>query len=95
MKKIIKDQSITVERYLLRYVLSETEHDGRADYVFFVEQHGNGYDKQMEVGDICETKSEAEQLYNRLVEGCVTPVSLFEIAEDYVYGKTLVFMKQN
>lgn len=88
MKNIIRDTSKTVVGYLLRYVLFEVECGDRIDYAFYVEQHGENYDKQMEVDDICETKSEAVMLYDRLVEGCVTPTSLFEIAEDYIFEKT-------
>lgn len=90
MKKVIRDTTKTVEGCELRYVLFEIDGNGRTDYAFHVEQLGGGHDGQMEVDDICETKSEAVMLYDRLVEGCVTPTSLFEIAEDYIFEKTYV-----
>ncbi len=90
MKKVIKETTKTLEGYELRYVLFEAEVMDGIDYVFHVEQHGDGYDNQMEVGDVCESKSEAMMLYDRLVEGCVTPTSLFEIAEDYIFERTYV-----
>ena len=88
MKKIIKEAAIVREGITLRYILIEAVRGEQADYLFNISAHSdNAYDIR-QVGDICDNESEAILLFDRMVEGYVTPETLGEIAEDYIFEKT-------
>ena len=80
MKTVIRDSSVSENGFTLRYLLFEVAENGRTDRVDDAEQ----------VSDVCETRDEAISLFVKMVEGCATPASLSEIAEDYIFEKTFV-----
>ncbi len=90
MKLIVKDKMRMVGKYEIRYMLFEIIEGGRKYYSFCIEQHSEYGDESREANDVCDTICEAEELYDRIYEGCVMPISLPEIAEDYIYEKTCV-----
>ena len=83
MKTVIRDSSVSENGFTLRYLLFEVAENGRTDYLFNV-------DDAEQVSDVCETRDEAISLFVKMVEGCATPASLSEIAEDYIFEKTFV-----
>jgi len=90
MKSIVKDRIRTEGRYELRYMLFEVTDGGRKYYSFCIESHSNDGDESQTAEDVCDTAEEAEKLFDRMYDGYVMPVSLREIAEDYIYEKTCV-----
>ena len=90
MKTVIRDSSVSENGFTLRYLLFEVAENGRTDYLFNVEIHSDRVDDAEQVSDVCETRDEAISLFVKMVEGCATPASLSEIAEDYIFEKTFV-----
>lgn len=90
MKTVIRDSSVSENGFTLRYLLFEVAENGRTDYLFNVEIHSDRVDDAEQVSDVCETRDEAISLFVKMVEGCATPASLSESAEDYIFEKTFV-----
>lgn len=90
MKSIVKDRIRTEGGYEIRYMLFEVTEGGRKYYSFCIESHSDDGDDSNTADDVCDTLDEAEKLFDRMYDGCVMPVSLHEIAEDYIYEKTCV-----
>ena len=90
MKTVIRDSSVSENGFTLRYLLFEVAENGRTDYLFNVEIHSDRVDDAEQVSDVCETRDEAISLFVKMVEGCATPASLSDIAEDYIFEKTFV-----
>ncbi len=90
MKVMIKEKLRTEGKYEIRYSLFEVTENGRTYYSFEIEQRSSDGFESKEADDVCDTREEAEKLYDRMYDGCVMPISLHEIAEDYIYGKTCV-----
>lgn len=90
MKTVIRDSSVSENGFTLRYLLFEAVENGRTNYLFNITICSECVNDTEQVGDICDTKDEAISFFAKMIEGCVTPDSLSEIAEDYIFEKTFV-----
>ncbi len=90
MFNTIQSKTKTEGNCMLIYTLAEDVGLTVTDFVFTVEMIAYGEIERKTVSDICESREEALRFFDRLYENSVLPVSLAEVAEDYVFEKTFV-----
>lgn len=90
MKVMLKNKIRAEGKYEIRYRLFEVTENGRTYYSFEIEKNSDESFEREHADDVCDTREEAEKLYDRMYDGCVMPISLHEIAEDYICEKTCV-----
>jgi len=89
MKVMLKDKTRKAGKYEIRYRLFEITEE-RTYYSFEIEENSDEGFERERVDDVCDTREEAEKLYDKMYDGFVMPVSLHDIAEDYIAEKACV-----